>query len=252
MNNTSLEHQAGYKASTDPIVLPVMGDKGAVQIDELGGTPDVQGVKDLEHLRNKLFGALKIPAAFLGFAESLPGALGEGPLTRMAIRYARTVKRVQSAIINGLTDMIVIDLAYKGEDITGQDLRVELLEPSSAETLEHWRAMAEELTGIAGLLEFVENLGMTEKIDKQVIWNSILDNLTAIGFNPDELILGEDGEKKKEDVTRIHVVPVRTTLVEAQEMKADSQEETAELREVKEDIRDRIEIIRGKLEKGDS
>ena len=241
MNNTQMEQGAGYKASTDPIVVPVAGDRGAIQVDELGGRPDVTGVKDLEHLRSKLFGALKIPASFLGFSDNARGALGEGPLIRMAIRYSRTVKRVQSAAINGIIDLVMIDAAYKGNDLTGKDIRLEMLEPSSAETLERLKSLDDMLNSIGNFIRFAQESGLEDQIDKRELWNVIMSNLTAIGFDPDKLLnfKGDTKKAKKkddksEDCYKVHVVPVRTTLSEVAELREshlhEMVKETTELR----------------------
>jgi len=97
----------------DDLFIPVTGSVGDINIQTLGGDVNIRDIADIEFQNNKLFAGLRIPKAFLGFEESLPGSLGSTTLTRLDIRYARMVKKVKRAMIQGLTRMVQIHLAYK-------------------------------------------------------------------------------------------------------------------------------------------
>lgn len=87
------------------VYLAVKNGKGGVSIEEHGGNVDVKELADLDYFRNKLFAALRIPKAYLGFEETQPGGLGNLSLTRMDIRYARMVKTISKAGIRGMQDI---------------------------------------------------------------------------------------------------------------------------------------------------
>ena len=50
--------------------LPVRGGQTGTEIDTLSGM-DFGGIDDIEYLRNRMFAALKVPKAFLGYDENL-------------------------------------------------------------------------------------------------------------------------------------------------------------------------------------
>ena len=56
-------------------------------------------LQDVEYLRDKLFAALKIPKAFLGYDENTEG---KATLAAQDIRFARTIDRIQRIILSEL------------------------------------------------------------------------------------------------------------------------------------------------------
>jgi len=97
------------------IFIPMFGDKGTLNVTSIGGEADIKDIVDLEYFRNKMFGALRIPKAFLGVEESLPGSLGESALARLEIRYAKNVKRIQKTGLQFIYDLFCYHLAYIGK-----------------------------------------------------------------------------------------------------------------------------------------
>lgn len=67
--------------------------------------------------------------------NSLPGGLGEETLTRLDIRYSRSVKRVQNAIIVGIRDLCNIWLRLNGRESDVNNFKIILQAPSTAEEL---------------------------------------------------------------------------------------------------------------------
>ena len=92
-NDSSL----GYGAK---IILPI-GEVGDLSIEEKGGDTEIAPLYDLERLDRIFYASLRVPPAFLGMTEDLPGALGESALLRLEIRYARVAKKLQYAIMSG-------------------------------------------------------------------------------------------------------------------------------------------------------
>ena len=70
--------------------IPVRGNDSATQIDTTKGL-DYDGIQDVEYLRDKLFAALKIPKAFLGYDENTDG---KATLAAEDIRFGRTIDRI--------------------------------------------------------------------------------------------------------------------------------------------------------------
>ncbi len=61
--------------------IPVRGNDQATKIDNLAGL-QWQGIEDVTYLRDKLFAALKVPKAFMGYEKDLIGkaTIGYGHL----------------------------------------------------------------------------------------------------------------------------------------------------------------------------
>ena len=124
-----------YRPIGDPIFNPTRNGKGSVTHENIGGDFQVRDIVDIDYFKNKLFSGLKVPQALLGFEESLPGGLGDNTLTRLDIRYSRSVKRVQNALIVGIHDLCEIWLSLNNYSADHKEFKVILQAPSTAEEL---------------------------------------------------------------------------------------------------------------------
>ena len=101
--------------------IPVRGNDSSTKIDTTKGL-DYDGIKDVEYLRDKLFAALKVPKAFMGYEKDLEG---KATLASQDIRFARTIERLQRIIVSELTKIGLIHLyvqGYTGEALTNFEL----------------------------------------------------------------------------------------------------------------------------------
>jgi len=103
--------------------IPVRGNDTATKIDT---TPGLQydGIQDVEYLRDKLFAALKVPKAFLGYDENTDG---KATLAAEDIRFARTVERIQRIVLSELYKIAVVHLytqGFDGEELTNFELKL--------------------------------------------------------------------------------------------------------------------------------
>ncbi len=93
--------------------IPVRGnDGGLTKIDTLQGL-QYDGITDIIYLRDKLFAALKIPKAFMGYDENTEG---KATLAAMDIRFARTIERIQRILTSELTKIAIVHLYTQGYD----------------------------------------------------------------------------------------------------------------------------------------
>ena len=90
--------------------IPVRGNDQATKIDNLGGL-QYDGIQDVEYLRDKLFAALKVPKAFMGYEKDLTG---KATLAAEDIRFARTIERIQRIIVSELTKIALVHLYAQG------------------------------------------------------------------------------------------------------------------------------------------
>jgi hypothetical protein len=92
--------------------LPVRGNDQATQIDTTPGL-SYDGIQDVEYLREKLFAALKIPKAFMGYDENVNG---KATLAAEDIRFGRTIDRIQRILISELYKIALVHLYAQGYD----------------------------------------------------------------------------------------------------------------------------------------
>jgi len=109
--------------------IPVRGGDTGTKIDTLAGGQNTAAVEDVEYIQKKLFAALKIPKAYLGFDEALSS---KATLAQEDIRFSRSVQMVQRTIVSELNKLAIIHLFAHG--FTGEDLinfTLKLSNPSS-------------------------------------------------------------------------------------------------------------------------
>lgn len=104
-----------YRAEYNPMALDedlfVPTTEGsATKIEKMAGSGSIGEVIDLEYFRDRVFAGLRIPKAYMGFEGDINA---KATLAQQDIRYARTIKRIQRAIITGLTRLCQIHLAIK-------------------------------------------------------------------------------------------------------------------------------------------
>ena len=76
--------------------VPVRDVAQTMPIETLAGATNLSEIADIEYIQKKLLTALRIPKAYLGFEE----VLGDGKnLSLLDIRFARTINKIQKAII---------------------------------------------------------------------------------------------------------------------------------------------------------
>jgi hypothetical protein len=101
--------------------IPIRGNDQSTKIDTLQGL-QYDGITDVEYLRDKLFAALKIPKAFLGYEKDLTG---KATLAAEDIRFARTIDRIQRIILSELNKIALVHLytqGYTAESLTNFEL----------------------------------------------------------------------------------------------------------------------------------
>ena len=94
----------------EDIYIPVRGNDATTRIDTAKGL-DYNGIEDVQYFREKLFAALKIPKAFMGYEKDLTG---KATLAAEDIRFARTIERIQRIAVSELTKIALIHLYANG------------------------------------------------------------------------------------------------------------------------------------------
>ena len=103
--------------------IPVRGGDATTRIETTKGL-DYAAIEDVTYLRDKLFSALKVPKAYLGYEGDLEG---KATLAAEDIRFARTVERIQKILISELTKIALVHLysqGYDGASLTNFELQL--------------------------------------------------------------------------------------------------------------------------------
>jgi hypothetical protein len=109
--------------------LPVRGGQDGTAIDTLAGGQNTTAIEDVEYIQKKLFAALKVPKAYLGYDEALSS---KATLAQEDIRFSRTINKVQRVIISELNKIAAVHLyanGFEGEDLI--DFTLKLSNPST-------------------------------------------------------------------------------------------------------------------------
>jgi len=113
---------------TEDFYLPVRGGDSGTSIDNLSGL-EYTATEDIEYLKGKLFAALKIPKAYLGYEENVNG---KATLAAEDVRFARTIERIQRTITSELSRIGVIHLYGNGiQDSEMANFEIQLVNPST-------------------------------------------------------------------------------------------------------------------------
>jgi hypothetical protein len=109
--------------------LPVRGQQDGTNIDTLAGGQNTTAIEDVEYIQKKLFAALKVPKAYLGYDEMLSS---KATLAQEDIRFSRTINKVQRVMISELNKIAAVHLyscGFDGEDLI--DFTLKLSNPST-------------------------------------------------------------------------------------------------------------------------
>lgn len=96
------------------IYIPKHGDNGNIAVETVGGDFDPKQLTDLDWWNNKLFASLRVPKAYFGWTDDGAGFNGGTSLSIISSRYGKSVKRVQNALLQMLTDAINMYCIDKG------------------------------------------------------------------------------------------------------------------------------------------
>ena len=108
--------------------LPVRGSESGTTIEPLAGI-QFDSIADIDYLKNRLLGSLKIPKAYLGYEED---TTGKATLASQDFRFARTIERVQKIIVSELYKVAMVHLYSQGfTDEELVDFSIALTAPSS-------------------------------------------------------------------------------------------------------------------------
>jgi uncharacterized membrane protein YgcG len=107
--------------------VPVRDVSQTMPIETLAGAQNLSEIADIEYIQKKLVTALRVPKAYLGFEE----VVGDGKnLSLQDIRFARTINKIQKAMIAEMNKIAIIHLFILGFEDDLQNFTLGLTNPS--------------------------------------------------------------------------------------------------------------------------
>jgi hypothetical protein len=152
MDEKTGEYNVKYNMQNllEDFYIPVRGNDTTTRIDTTKGL-EYNGIEDVAYLRDKLFAALKVPKAFMGYEKDLTG---KATLAAEDIRFARTIDRIQRILISELYKIALVHLytqGYDGESLTNFELK--LTSPSIIAEQEKIALLKEKVDLAAQMIE---------------------------------------------------------------------------------------------------
>jgi hypothetical protein len=165
--------------------IPMRGNDTSTKIETLGGL-QYDGITDVNYLRDKLFAALRIPKAFLGYDEKLQG---KATLAAEDIRFGRTVEKLQRIMVSELYKIAFVHLyiqGYRDESLTNFELS--LTTPSIIYDQERVMLLKEKM-------ELAQSMMESQLISSDWIYDNIF-HLSADEYDEMRELVKEDAKRK--------------------------------------------------------
>jgi hypothetical protein len=174
--NTGTQKLEGFDspiAADDDFFIGVRKEGVPAKVETVQGQGGQDQMADIEYFQNKLFSALKVPKALLGFERDINA---KATLTEQDVNFARTLRRMQQVIAEMVVQTLTVAMILDGIDPgTVEDWNVVMPPVSTTDELRKWQT--EALKANVALI-YGQKLPI---VDKEYIWKQIME------LSPDEL-----------------------------------------------------------------
>ena len=170
--------------SLEDFYIPIRGNDTSTKIEPTKGL-EYTAIDDVVYLRDKLFAALKVPKAFMGYEKDLTG---KATLAAEDIRFARTIDRLQRIVLSELYKIALVHLytqGYKNENLTNFELS--LTTPSIIYDQERVALMKEKVDLARSIME-------TKLLPTDWVYDNIF-HLSEDQFDEYRALIAEDQKR---------------------------------------------------------
>ena len=199
-----------YEDYTNPgpventLYIPTHDGKGVISTGEMGGQVNNDDLNDVNYFRTKVFAGLGIPKQYMGFTEDSTGFNGGTSLALISSQYAKTIKRIQNAFIQAITDAVNLILLDRGLTKYINAFTIKMQSPTTQEEKDRKENLSNTIntiSNIMGLLTDVENPITKLNILKSLLSSAItdVDVITALQDEIDKLEAEANGEATTEE-----------------------------------------------------
>lgn len=161
-------------AMENNVYVPTHNGIGAIQTQQIGGDVNVRDIADIDYFKNKFYASMKIPKQFMGDTDDATGFNGGTSLSIVSSRYAKTIKRIQAAICQCLTDAINILLIDRGLKTYVNQFTIHMQPPVTQEELDKRDNTSSKIQISDDVLRMVD--GIEDELVKLKIVKALLAN----------------------------------------------------------------------------
>lgn len=133
------------------IYFATHGGQGNITIEAVGGDVDVKNLADLDFWNNKFYSAYGVPKQYYGWTDDAAGFNGGTSLAILSSEFAKSVKRVQNALIQMLTDAINLFLLNRGCKSYLNNFTLKMKAPVTQEEIDYRNEFTNKINAISSL-----------------------------------------------------------------------------------------------------
>ena len=125
--------------------------KGNITVEAVGGDVDVKNLADLDYWNNKFYSAYGVPKQYYGWTDDAAGFNGGSSLAILSSEFAKSVKRVQNALIQMVTDAINLFLLNRGLKSYLNNFTLKMKAPVTQEEIDYRSEFTNKINAISSL-----------------------------------------------------------------------------------------------------
>ena len=204
------------------IYFATHGGQGNITIEAVGGDVDVKNLADLDFWNNKFYSAYGVPKQYYGWTDDAAGFNGGTSLAILSSEFAKSVKRVQNALIQALTDAINLFLLNKGLKSYLNNFTLKMKAPVTQEEIDYRNELTNKINAISSMQ------GLFTDVEDKVRRLRILKALLATLNYGDEINAEIDAEIKAIEEAAEQEAEEAALEAEGEGLEADAVEKPAE------------------------
>lgn len=202
------------------IYVPTKGEIGKITTQELGSdNADPKSLIDLDYFLNKFYGALRVPKQFFAQTDDSAGFDGGKSLSLISSRYGKSVKRIQNALVQGITDIVNLMLLDSGLDSYINKFTIKMQAPTTAEEVDRREAVNNEIGVIRDIMQIYSD-AVDDPMSRLKALKALLSSSSQ---NPDLISLIQDEIEKLE--AELEETPVEETEEKMPKFENDTDED---------------------------
>jgi hypothetical protein len=133
------------------IYFATHGGQGNITVEAVGGDVEVKNLADLDFWNNKFYSAYGVPKQYYGWTDDAAGFNGGTSLAILSSEFAKSVKRVQNALTQMLTDAINLFLLNRGLKSYLNNFVLKMKAPVTQEEIDYRAELTNKITAISSL-----------------------------------------------------------------------------------------------------
>jgi len=203
--NAERSLRKGFLQTVINHIIPIFGDgRGRLDISTVEGSPNIDGLSDIDFHIKRLGSALGIDPALLGFGEMLAGGLGDGGFFRVSVLAAIKASLLREAIKDGVDRLCEIHIASKVGKVFlpgEKPWRINFNAVSTAlerEERENMEGRAGFATGLVQMVQLMDQEFAT--VDRQAFGNYLWTDILKVPEDKYALMFPADKQAKAEEL----------------------------------------------------